>query len=202
MCWPQSNAAPGRAKPEVPAVLGGAGAGATWAHGRSWDGLGDATSRGSTSPRGHGLRLGTAPSRCQQHRAGGCGGAMPACLGGQGANPLRNAPAGGEGTPPGCRQRWVSGQLPRWSSDRDRWRQGWPRPRVGVLAMPGSPALATGTAVPPAGGVGQILPRAVPRAPCPAAQGGRRHPPSPSTAPRTSGAAGGIPICSEVSACP
>lgn len=50
-----------------------------------------------------------------------------------------NALAGGEGTPvpPGCRQRWVSGQLPCWSSDRDRWWQGWPCPTLGVLAGPG-----------------------------------------------------------------
>lgn len=73
------------------------------------------------------------PERCGLTRAGGCRGAVPACLGGLGTNPLRNALAGGEGTPapPGRRQRWVSGQLPCWSSDRDRWRQGWPQPHAG-----------------------------------------------------------------------
>lgn len=131
-------------------------------------------------------------------RTGGCRGAASACLGGQGANPLRNAPARGEGTPapPGRRQRWVSGQLPCWSSDRDRWRQGWPQPRTGVLAVPGSPALATGSAIPPSGGAGRILPRAAPRALCLAARGGRRHPPSPGAAPHTRGALRGISICS------
>lgn len=37
--------------------------------------------RGSTSSCGRGQWPGTAPSRCQQHRAGGCWGAVPACLG-------------------------------------------------------------------------------------------------------------------------
>ena len=64
-------------------------------------------------------------------------------------------PRRGEGTPapPGRGQRWVSGQLPRGSSDRDRWRQGWPRPHAGVWPCPA--ALPWPRALPSLGAVGR-----------------------------------------------